>query len=82
MLIQVKVQIVCKDDVVECLFITGKLLLMTMRIASVKVIVANILCLDIENRHTILTTGDIVRCTALLPFGFVNDAEFGQKALH
>ena len=47
--IQVKVKIVCEDDIVECLLVTVELFFMTVLVTSVKVVVVNVLSLYKEH---------------------------------
>ena len=75
--IEMKIKIVREDNIIEGLLVACELFLVTMRVASIKVIVANILCLDVEHRHAIFATGYIVRRTALHSLGFIYDAQFG-----
>ena len=81
-LIKVKIQIIRENNIIECLLITCKLLFVTMRIASVKIIVGNIFGFNIEYRHSVFPTCDIVRCTALLPLRLIDNTEFRKKCLH
>ena len=58
LLVEVEVEIIGEDDEVQSLLVAVELLLVTILIASVKVVVIHVLCFHEENGQMILFAGD------------------------
>ena len=80
--VEMKVQIICEDNIIECLLIAVELLFMAVLAASVEVVVVHIFCLHKEHRQMVfLPLNDIVRRTTFDMCRFVSYHHLWEQTL-